>query len=191
MIDTVANTLAQKLECQEFLSTVAGVARAQKLNVEGKIKTLPAFPNPEKKNGYVWLTPATTETGISYFEVLENQKADEMSGGRGFQYSARLRLIVWLNTAKLSPPDVGAMMAACVSALQGKHDDVPPVSFIRVTPDREAPRSPELFSKYTYDEAETQYLMLPFEYFAFDFQVSYVLKNGCAIPNVVTRDAVC
>ena len=154
MIDTVANTLAQKLECQEFLSTVAGVARAQKLNVEGKIKTLPAFPNPEKKNGYVWLTPATTETGISYFEVLENQKADEMSGGRGFQYSARLRLIVWLNTARLSPPDVGAMMAACVSALQGKHDDVPPVSFIRVTPDREAPRSPELFSKYTYDEAE-------------------------------------
>lgn len=57
MIDTVANTLAQKLECQEFLSTVAGVARAQKLNVDGKIKTLPAFPNPEKKNGYVWLTP--------------------------------------------------------------------------------------------------------------------------------------
>ena len=82
-------------------------------------------------------------------------------------------------------------MAACVSALQGKHDDVPPVSFIRVTPDREAPRSPELFSKYTYDEAETQYLMLPFEYFAFDFQVSYVLKNGCAIPNVVTREAIC
>jgi hypothetical protein len=32
MIDTVANTLAQKLECQEFLSTVAGVARAGNLH---------------------------------------------------------------------------------------------------------------------------------------------------------------
>lgn len=191
MIDVVANTLAHKLEHLNFLSLVAGIARAQKLSVDGKIKTLPAFPDPEKKNGYVWLTPQSAESGISYFEALSNEQTGEMAGGRGFNYSAKLRLVVWLNTSRLSPPDVGAMMAACVSALQGPHSDYPPVQFIRVTPDREVPRSPDIFARYTYDEAETQFLMLPFEYFAFDFSVAYVLRNNCAIPNVVTTDKQC
>ena len=194
MIDTVATILAARLRTLQFLSLVAGIARAQKIDIgsESKtIKTLPAYPKPNNPREYDLLSPDSDQSGIAYFENLGNEQDGEVSAGRAFRYRAKLRLVVWLNTKRLAPIDVGVMMSACVSVLQGRQDDSGLVSYIRVQPDREATRSADLFGRYTYDEAETQYLMLPFEYFAFDFDVWYVLATGCPLPNVIRTAEQC
>lgn len=191
MIDTIAKTLAARIASLGFISLSAGLARAQKITIQDKTKTLPAYPDSTKKNGYVWLTPDSKESGISYFESLSNEQTGELGGGRGFQFRSRLRLVVWLNTKRLTSEDAGAMMTGIVSNLQGKHEASGGVSNIVVVPDKEVPRGPELFAKYTYDEAETQFLMLPFEYFAFEFVVSYVVLTGCVVAGVNKREPVC
>lgn len=192
MLTSVAEVLADKLRTMPFLSKVGGIARAQKLKVGAVTKTLPAYPDPTKKAGYYWLYPESSETGIAYFENLGNEKSGEIAAGRGYQYRAQVRLIVWINSKRLSPPDLGAIQSACVGALQGKHSSpFPGIISILVEPNKEAIQSAELFSKYTYDESESQFLMLPYEYFGFDFYVTYVLMNGCPIPNIVKTDEQC
>lgn len=189
MIDLAITALQQKLQTLPFLDLVGGIARQQKINVDGVVKTLPATPDPDNPDAYLWLTPNSERAGIAYFELLQSRPAEPISGGR-YKYSAAVRCVVWLNTARLAPKGVAAQALATVAShLQGTYPDAPPVVGIRVWPIGEAPRGPELFAKYTYDEAENQFLMLPFDYFAFDFEVTFVVVSDCVVGNIIKTDA--
>lgn len=192
MIDLAITNLRERLKELPFLDVVGGVARPQKIRVGDVEKTLPATPDAETANGYTWLTPDSSKAGIAYFEMLSNSLKDPLSAGRGFSFECRIRCVVWLNTKRLTPTGIApSAMAAVVSKLQGRYNNVPPVVELIVFPECEAPRGPELFSKYTYDEAETQFLMLPFEYFAFDFSICFAMLSECQPINIVKTDPLC
>lgn len=190
MIDLAVSQLQSRLSELAWLDIVAGVVRAQKMNVEGVEKTLPAMPDPNDPDGYVLLTPADQYSGISYFDVLSNGQRDELSGGRAFRMEAVVRLVVWLNMKRLSG-NVPQAMAAIVSKLNGRYNDIAPVGNIVVTPLQEVPKTPAIFSRWTYDEAETQYLMLPYDYFAFDFNLMFTLSAFCPVVNIAKVEPVC
>lgn len=190
MIDQVVGIIAERIKAGiPAISLVAGVAYPQKLAVEGKIKTLPAARNLDAE-GYCLLTPESHESGILYFEVLSNRGERELSGGRHL-YLAQVRCVVWLNTDRITPENPAVVMSHVLSLVAQKHDAAAPIALIQVTPGAEVPRSPAIFSRYTYDEAEWQYLMLPFEYFAFDFNVQYALNANCPLPNVISTSPSC
>ncbi|MCB0541920.1 MAG: hypothetical protein KDC70_00295 [Saprospiraceae bacterium] len=195
MIDLAVSRLRGKVKQKlPFIDLVGGVARQQKIKVgeSGLTKTLPATDDPDNPGKYLWLTPDSSKSGIVYFEVLRNQPAQQMGGGRSYQYDCLLRCVVWLNTDRLSPiAPAPQIMALLVSNLGGRYDDIAPLSNIRVLPEAEAIRGPELFGKYTYDEAENQFLMLPFDYFAFDFTLSYVLQSDCPLESVLQKGVQC
>ena len=192
MIDLAVSCLQERIKTLAFLDLVGGIARPQKIRVGDVEKTLPATPDADNPNGYLWLTPDSGKSGIAYFELLNNYKKEAVGAGRGFAFEALVRCVVWLNTKRLSPAGaVPAAMASVVSVLQGRYDTQLPILNLQVFPDQEAARGPELFAKYTYDEAETQFLMLPFEYFAFDFTVSFVLAANCPTVNIVKTDPTC
>lgn len=192
MIDLAVIQLQNRLSEIAWLDLVAGVARQQKIKVESVEKVLPAMPHPDKSNEYVLLSPADKYSGIAYFEVVSNQKRFDVSGGRGFSMEAVVRLVVWLNTLRLSPQAIIPLaMAAVVGKLSGAYTDASPVSGLNVVPLQEVPRSPAIFSKWTYDESEWQYLMLPYDYFAFDFQLNFVLSSACPPVNIVKTEPQC
>ena len=193
MINLAVTRLQEKLQSNlGFLDLVGGVAHAQKIKIGEQVRTLPATPDPENPDGYIWLTPDSARSGIAYFEVLRSERPEPLAGGNAYIYRAAVRCVVWLNTARLSPKAAApVVMAMVASQLQGRYDDAYPVTNIRVTPEGEAVKSPELFGKYTYNEAESQFLMLPFEYFAFDFALSFALISDCPVTNIVKIDAVC
>ena len=192
MIDLAVSQLQSRLSELAWLDLVAGVVREQKLNVDGKVKTLPAMPDPDNAGEYILLVPADEHSGIAYFDVLSNQKRGDVSGGRAYLMESVVRLVVWLNTKRLSPSSViPQAMAAIVSKLSGNYSDVSPVGSLAVTPLQEVPKTPAIFSKWTYDEAESQYLMLPYEYFAFDFQMMFTLSASCPVVNIVRTDLQC
>jgi hypothetical protein len=49
----------------------------------------------------------------------------------------------------------------------------------------------DVYKRQTYDEAETQYLMPPFDYFAFDFLVSFTLSVSCPVVNIMKTNSNC
>ena len=192
MIDLAVSKLQNRLRELAWLDLVGGIARQQKLLVGDKEKTLPAMVDPEDPGRYLLLVPSSDRSGISYFEVRDNRKLYDLSGGRAFMMSATVRVVVWLNTQRIAPAaGANEAFASVVSKLSGSYSDVSPISNISVTPMQEVPRGPEIFSRWTYDEAETQFLMLPFEYFAFDFEMNYVLSAGCAVGNIVRTEIQC
>lgn len=192
MIDLAVMLMQERLKDLAYLDLVGGVARPQRITVADRVRVFPATPDPETENGYLWLTPNTERSGIAYFEVLQNRKTGTVYGGRGYNFEATARLVVWLNMKRITPKTAApAAMAEIVSKLQGGYSDALPVSNLIVTPEAEAIRGPELFAKYTYEEQETQHLMLPFEYFAFDFTMSFVLQSNCPAFNIVAGAASC
>ncbi len=192
MIDLAVSLMQTRLKELAYLDLVGGVARPQRIVIEDRVRVFPATPDPDAVDGYLWLTPNTERSGIAYFEVLQNRKTGSVYGGRGYNFEATARLIVWLNMKRITPATAAPeAMAAIVSKLQGGYSDALPVSNLIVTPEAEAIRGPELFAKYTYDEHETQHLMLLFEYFAFDFTMSFVMQSNCPAFNIVAGAAQC
>ena len=192
MIDLAVNQLSERLKQLSFLDLVGGVARQQKIKVGGVIKTVPASHDPNNEDGYVLLSPDEKHAGIAYFEVLSNRRGAEIGGGRAFQFAATIRLVAWFDTKRLAPSSMApAAMAEIVGTLSGKYDDVAPLGSLVVTPEQEAPRSADIFAKYNYNETETQFLMLPFEYFAFDFSMTFTMLADCQTVNVVQTSEQC
>jgi len=194
MIEIVAEQLAGTMRELSFISLAGGVARAQKVkDGDGAgVKTLPAVLDQENNGSYIWMTPDSKQSGIAYFENLGNDLVDGLSGGnRGQMYKATLRVVVWLNLDRITPPITGAMMAQVVASLSAGVGDTDFVKSVRVVPIKEVPRTAEIFSKYTYNEAEMQYLMLPYDYFAFDFDVRYILVTNCHKVNFMKKDPSC
>lgn len=191
MIETAANLMAERLRELPFLETVCGLAVPQKYRDGDTVKTLPAC-EPLSGNERVWLVPDSQKSSIAYFEMAANRVSGDVASDRGGIYDAVLRVVVWLNNDRLSPKySTPSAMSAVVSKLQGRYGDFPPVSNLRVWAQSEPIRSVDaIFGKWTYDESELQYLMPPYAYFAFDFQLSFVMQAFCPMP-VTVKEPCC
>ena len=196
MIDLAINHLADRLRTLAFLDVVGGAARQQKITVAGnqpRQKVVPAVPDPTSEKAYIDLSPSSDLASIAYFEVLSNKFDSAAGGSRGHIFSCVARMVVWMNTARISPrQDIPSALALCVSKVSGTYDNCQlPVASIVVEPLQEVPRSSEIFGKYSYNEAESQFLMLPFEYFAFDFNIRFATVANCNLPNINIVAAQC
>ena len=193
MIDIVANELRRPLLDQGWIDIVGGLVREQRLRVDEVEKTLPACIDPDDHTRNLLLVPDSARSVITYFDCIGNSNRGEVSGGRAFLFASTFRLVAWFNTSRLSPSGVVPQAAvSMVSALAGyRYTDTAPISNLRVSPLQEVPKSPAIFARWTYDEAETQFLMPPFDYFAFDFLVSFTLSASCPVLNIVKIDSNC
>jgi len=192
MIDHVVQGIAHRLKQLNYLSKVGGIARQQKIKDGVTTMIYPAVPDSEKAGNYILMAPDSRETAVLFFEVQSNNAGNTIAGGRGQQYSANIRVICWLNLQRITPPDTCAIMAQVVSLItQVEQTSSDFVSSVRVVPRSEVPRSSDIFGKYSFKEDETQFLMLPFDYFAFDFQVSYILNTACHLQNFAKIEPSC
>lgn len=193
MIDHVISGISDRLRSNlGYISKIGGVARQQKIKDVASTLIYPAVQDPDKAGNYILMAPDSKETGVMFFEVASNAASDVISGGRGQQFVASIRVICWLNLARITPPDTGAIMAQVVSYITQKDQfESDFVSSVRIVPKSEVPRSPDIFGKYSFKEDVTQFLMLPFDYFAFDFQASYIMNTACRSINFAKIDQQC
>lgn len=125
--------------------------------------------------------PNSKIKGLLYFE--DNGVSVEGMTGRTVNYRSRMRIVVWLNNKYVNTPSCSvsaAIMNAIVAAISGKNP-FNSGDFKRITISIEGvPRmAADIFGRYTYDEAVTQYLMPPFEYFAIDIAVRFSVNPEC------------
>lgn len=145
------------------------------------------------------LVPDSSKKGILYFEDYGTTAVGE--NGANQLYKSKLRLVAWINTNWIKNNtcvDASGILKNHIivklKTLQLKNQA--PFIKLNLVIDSIPPADKQIFSKYTYDDFQ-QYIMAPFEFFAIDFTISYMMNPGCIAdidvktPEEFTADQNC
>lgn len=126
------------------------------------------------------LVPDSSKKGLLYFE--ENgrfQVVKELSAGRRMHRGSVL-LVCWMNRRKSVGDNYTEVTKLAYDEIVSKlYGVIPSDIFINLKVKPAAFRQDSaIFARYTYEETTMQYLRPPFEFFAIDLTVSFVI--GCA-----------
>lgn len=192
MLIEICDILKDKLVQLPFLDKVAGlvkpVSMATPSDSNAKNKIFPVAANVSyddcKKGRFTDLVPNSTKMGIAYFE--EEQAATVVKDQAAAQhYQAQVRLVVWLNLQKLGEKELSSLSSIALQnvtkLLHNFHLDLTNsgIRYVRARQVGEVIKLPSIFSKYTYSEAETQYLFYPFDYFAVSYRINFAVFDAC------------
>ncbi len=192
----LCSVLKNKLSALPFVDMLAGMAQTltqedtTNSGEEGGTTTITKrFPVADDTNQdatifgkEIRLSPESGRRSIIYFEDFGISAGDKLHGLT--QYNSSIRLIAWLNRERLTgntyAPVSGAIMATIINALVSKNpENINIFTRLVVSVARIPPQDPALFGRYTYNEAERQYLRPPFEFFGIDFTAKYFVSPNC------------
>ena len=131
------------------------------------------------------LCPNENRKSVMYFEDLgTTQDTSVRVPANMMAYSSRVRLVVWLNKLQIGKQTTSEVTGTCIAEILRKLSVGAVINEGNITRcfctlSQMAIQDAAIFSRYNYDEAETQYLRPPFEYFALDFTCRYVYRIGC------------
>jgi hypothetical protein len=128
------------------------------------------------------MLPDERYRSVLFIECDQFPRRVEERGIPGMTWVGRFRVVVWMDCTKAGGGFGCGDTAAenLISALE-----VPPFTaglfqFVLITVVGGGPvRGRDIFAKYTLDEARSQYLHYPFDYFALDLEVKFTTKKGC------------
>lgn len=178
----LAELIIGRIAALPFIDRIAGLVKTIETTDKSEAanpKTIrfPAAESANKPNNYLDLVPNSTKKSIFYVESLGPLKPGSQNA-KGFEMESTLRLVGWMN----SRFPVGSDSLAIASILK-RFPDQPfnsgAFTRIRMRPTSILSSEDKIFSKYTYDEKVSQFLMLPFHAFAIDFTINFTLKADC------------
>lgn len=190
MNEKIANILKSKIQNLPFVDKIAGLVRPVKQEVlgENNIKVLKTFPVSADVSydlliggKYRDLIPDSKYQSILYFEDNGCVLTYKDRGWVGF--NSKLTLIGWLNVKKLMDCQT---FTASTEVILSILSNLPEMPFnediyreIKIIALSEVPKSNAIFSRYTYDELKTQYLLYPYDYFALNMSVDFKVNLAC------------
>jgi hypothetical protein len=199
MNKALARVLRDKLLDLPFIEVAAGLVQtvtttdsvpnsaADEAAVSAVTKKFPVatsvIPEDFCKNGKEFRTiPNSNYRSLIYFEEFGISVGPKNHGHTAF--TSRIRMVIWLNRKNLvgaSYTDIsGRCMAMIIDRLTGNNPENVDI-FTRLTCEVAAilPQDASVFARYTYSEADRQYLRPPFEFFAIDFTCKYQVPSNC------------
>jgi len=199
MINTIVKNIIPYLEALNFSEVVGGIATTISQNKPIKdnkiiVKKFPAYYNENKTtcnaSDYIDLVPNSNKRSIIYFE--NNGIKISPINGNIIECVADVRLVCWANLKKINDTFINAdiLKLLVIQAMPSSLSNVLPYSFIRVQLTGEETKNVSIFSKYTYNEEEKQYLIYPFDYFALNYEISFYVGKNCIDP-ILISPAVC
>ncbi len=191
MNQAIANIIKDHIDGLSFIDKIAGLVSTQYMNItdENGVKVQKAYPvaccttaDDCKEGAYNDLTPNSAYKTVIYFE----------DGGVSFQraqgvfryYQSRLRLVCWINVAMLNADGCYTDLPCTAStniivdiirSLPDFPTDYDPFMQVRFEITNQVIRSNSIFSQYTYNETQTQYLMSPYDFFALDIVTNFAI----------------
>ena len=97
-------------------------------------------------------------------------------------YDSTVRLIAWLNYKKLADGGCGATgnyIVDIIKALPAFPVIVDDLMGVTIRVMSQAVRSEAIFAPYTYNVFQTQYLMLPYDFFSLEIRTSFYIIAEC------------
>ncbi len=194
MIIEVGNIIKSYLQPLAFIDKLAGVVKVitktdQDANNKPVIKKFPVacdvdYDQCMSTGIYKDLVPDSSIGCIVFLEDLGLRKTG--TRGRKEQWKGSYKLLSWVNNAKLGYADCSITKNIVVSIM--KQFPVVPANNgiyqqLRIEVLGEEPKSGQNpFSKYTFSEEQTQYLMYPFDYFSLLIDVTFEIDKRCIVP---------
>ncbi|MGF7219036.1 hypothetical protein GGR92_005216 [Spirosoma lacussanchae] len=166
------------------ISRLAGLVKTLETDAftKGKTSRFPipveASQTPKASRGKSFpdLVPDDSERFIVYFE-------DGGATKSGMRWTSKLRLIGWGDARQFSAQPIevpGLLIAHITTRLEHRlpvaHN---PISGLRCQVVASPEASANLFSRYTYGEVRSQYLLSPYFAFGLDLQLTFVLNHDC------------
>jgi hypothetical protein len=192
MNSLIANIFKGYLENLTWHDKLAGIVQTASINVKNgpnsiEGKTFPISCDIDidacLKGAYQDLAPDSKKKSILYFED-KGVSFVERQGNR-MKFQSSLRLVGWLNLKLIQEESCDSGVTSCSDA--GRYvinvlQVLPTVPFhttdfvsIQIVSIAEVERDVSIFSKYSYSETATQYLLFPFSFFALDFLIDFVI----------------
>lgn len=194
MIAKIAELLKPGIEALSWADKVFGVVvPISAKNKLGETKIIPAYLNSIDlchASEYWDCVPDSSKMSIVYFE---DQGMSVVNAGCHFMdCEATLRIIVWLNFKLINPQYTSSLLmkAELINAIPKRLTNDDYVTKICLWMDSEEQRSPAIFSRYSYDETQLQYLMWPYDYFALNYRVKFSIPLS-ACETVQLNPSIC
>lgn len=189
MNQAIANIIKEYIDELTFVDKIAGLVSTQYMTVTGEdgAKVTKSYPvaccttaEDCKAGAYNDLTPNSDYKTVLYFEdggvsLLETT-------GRFKKMRSRLRLVCWINVTKMNGDpcytDIPCtastnIIIEIIRALPDFPINYAPFMQVKFDVLNQLVRSNSIFSQYTYNEKQTQYLMSPYDYFALDIETTF------------------
>lgn len=191
----IALLLKDRISQFTYVDRLAGLVRAITREQSGGPVTIPVAIDVDDplacgESTMRDMVPDEAYACMVYFEDKGMRRVQTRT--RGISYESRLRLVCWVNTAKLNGDAYAAdrILQQFASDLHtGMYNDGPFIG-LRHTVEAVPERGKGLFSAYNYPDSVRQYLLYPFDAFALDILTTLRIKPGC--EDVVTAsDTAC
>jgi len=208
MNQAIASIIKARIEDLDFVDKIAGLVSTAYMKIEGVTKSYPiaccVTANDCKEGAYNDLAPDSKYKTVIYFE--DRGVSFERYAGNWKYYKSSLRLVCWINVAKINSDTCWTadgctlsshLIADIIRHLPEHPINFPPFDQVYSEVTNQEIRSNSIFSPYTYNETQTQYLMYPYDYFALDIETSFaiclkgtVVFEPCAETSDSTADCI-
>jgi len=147
------------------------------------------------KNGLLTdLVPNSSLGCIVYFEDLGVRLISE--SGQLRNWKASYKMVGWINAKKLGSDSCsisGSIINTILNQLPTGQFNVTDTPYQRCSIEvlGQDPKSLNPFSKYSYDEDKTQYLMYPFDYFSMQVDVNFSVHRSCVVAFEKETSIIC
>ena len=182
MNQAIANIIKESIEDLDFVDKIAGLVSTQYINIEGVTKSYPVaccVPDTCKTGDYNDLAPDSKYKSVIYFE--DGGVSFVRAQGNFKYYQSRLRLVGWLNVKAILGEECDASQCTysshaimdIIRLLPEFPQNIAPFTQVYMEVTSQAVRDKAIFSKYTYNELQTQYLMSPYDYFSLEIETTF------------------
>lgn len=186
MVEIILQSIVdEQISVLDFVDR-AGVAIIQKEKVEKRTKIYPvAIEIKNGKKSFISLVPDSSCTSLVYFEVLNQNYLQNNT------YLASVRLVGWFNTNRFLGYNNGSIEAELMRQIKAPNP-IQGISVYDIERTGIMPKVPDsVFGRYNYDEAENQYLMMPYDYFAINYNIKYKVMPNCFEKPTLNLNNLC
>lgn len=186
MIRSIVKKIVPLIEALNFSDLVAGIitpATKKIINSSGNAvtKLFPIYENtPQtcKSGDYIILTPDEKYKSVIYFEEVNSIVISQSN--YEIKLQSDIRLVGWFNLKKININATSDLFSQLlIQAIPEKIADFGQIYNINIEFNGIENKNPLIFSSYTYDESETQYLLFPYDYCALRYTVNYAFNKSC------------
>lgn len=182
---TVAELIKARLQDLTYVGRLAGLVRVISYERQGTKVTIPVAMSVQDRvaceagNELREMVPDDRYASMVYFEDAGVTRSATRT--RGVIFTSRVRLVCWLNTARLGGEAMAADKLAQVFVGLINHGPYNSGPFLGVRHRVEGmpERGTGLFQRYTYPDSSRQYLMHPFDAFGMEVVTEFRIRPGC------------
>jgi hypothetical protein len=184
MNNRIANIVVDYIKDLTWIDKLAGLTQVARINQNGVEKRYPISCQTSSEDActegcYNDLAPNSAYQSVVFFED-EGFNFDHQAGNKLY-YNSTLKLIAWLNYNKLGGGcgSTGNYIIDIIRALPSYPVNIDDLLGVNIRVMSQAIRSDSIFSKYTFNEFATQFLLLPYDFFSLEIKTSFYLIPEC------------